>query len=156
MNKILKRQFWLTLLACISLSAVGISYYQHYINQILPCYFCLWQRYLFICIFAFSTFCAINPKNKLSYYGVLCLLLMSLTVSLYHTLIQFGYIVDTCSVPQNIKTIEDLFNQIQMQPSCAKVSWSLFSLPISFYNFTFSLGYFLILKYNAKTQKIDL
>ncbi len=53
------------ILALSSASFLGAGFYFQHVIGLQPCHMCILQRIAFLCIFIFSLFCLINPKNKI-------------------------------------------------------------------------------------------
>ena len=89
---------------------------------LVPCFLCLVQRGLHLATFAASRF------------RTLCLLLLSLSllVSTYHALIQFGWIQDRCRTA-HITDLASYRAALTASPPC-KEAWTIANVPASVLN----------------------
>ncbi len=107
------------------------------------CLFCNLQRLIYILIAILSFLgIAISSFKKYAFWSIAIILFMGIIISIYHTLIQYGFLKDPCKVATQITDINSFENLIFYSPiPCSKISWSLFGVSISIYN----LGLYLCL-----------
>ncbi len=118
-----------------SLLILAFSFYQQYVVKIEPCTLCLWQRYIFILIFAISPIGFIQRFNSYIRKILVFIFLMGLGLAIYHTLVQFGWLTDRCVMTQKIENMNDFMKMLEKpHTSCATTGWKLFGLSASIYN----------------------
>lgn len=150
-NKNLKKNDQI-LWGCWSFAALAIliSYSYEFFWKINPCYFCKLQRipyFSMILIIPIGYF--ISRKQGIKIATLLCLF-TSIVLATTHTLIQMGWISDTCTTPV-VDTIES-FHQSLESVSCSEYSWAFLGLPISGYNALISFILSCILFKNLTNQ----
>lgn len=138
---------WLSVLA---------SFYMEYVGELILCQLCYYQRMTWIAIVIISSISSLGYLKKYGFFSICSLLLLSIFLSAYHLLIQYGFILDKCTVSQNIGSMED-FQTLIFQPkkACSEIMWKILELPITFYNFLFSfLLLTIIIYFNFKQKNI--
>lgn len=127
--------FWIS-----SLAILFFSFYQQYIEKIEPCFFCKWQRYVYFSIALISPIGLMQRYNFSTRYTLSFIFLIGFCLAAYHTLVQFGWLADRCTMTQKIENLNDFMTMLeQPKNSCANVSWKLFGFSASIYNTIFSL-----------------
>lgn len=132
-----------------SLLILAFSFHQQYIEKIEPCTLCQWQRYCLYLIFTVSFFGFIQRFNSPIRLLLILIFFVSLLLSSYHTLVQFGWLTDRCVMTQKIENVNDFIKMFdQPKISCANINWKLFGISASIYNAIFS--FFAIIALNFK------
>lgn len=96
------------------------------------------QRLVLGVVFSVSCFGIALENKKWPAIFLLWLLISLLLVAGYHLLVQWGFVVDRCTTPQNVQTLNDLRSLLHATAPCT-VSWSLMGLPAAIYNVAFAL-----------------
>lgn len=147
------------LLGCwlFSIVALTLSYFHEFFWKIKPCYFCEIQRIpFFLMIFIIPLRHTISRKEWIKIVTFICLL-ASTILATTHTLMQLGWLSDTCITP-TIDSMESFQKALESQVPCSKSTWTFFGIPISVYNaaISFSLSCLvlanLIIKWNCKSN----
>lgn len=150
------------LLGCwlFSFLAISLSYLHEFFWKIKPCYFCELQRIpFFLMLFIIPIKYIIAGKDwiKIVTFLTFICLLASAILATTHTLIQLGWLSDTCITP-TIDSMESFQKALESQVPCSKSTWTFFGIPISVYNaaISFSLSCLvlanLIIKWNCKSN----
>jgi disulfide bond formation protein DsbB len=136
----------------ISGTILAVSFYYQYVAKIEPCSLCKWQRLLYGFVFFILPIGTLKKYNQYIKHALKFLFFSIACLSIYHALVQFGWISDHCIINANIETMDD-FMQMLSQPkiSCAEITWQLFKIPASIWSAVISLCSLLILlKYGNK------
>jgi len=134
--------FWFTSAVILSL-----SYYKEYIDKVVPCPLCEWQRYLYLLIFLISPIGLIRRYNLNINNIFNIIFLISFALSTYHVAIQLGFVEDRCTFTQKIADINDYKAMLEKNHiSCATTYWKFFGISASIYNAIFSFFSALLLK----------
>jgi disulfide bond formation protein DsbB len=127
--------FWIA-----SLSILVFSFYQQYIGKVEPCSLCKLQRYIYFSIALLAPVGLIQSYNSPIRYALSIIFLIGFCFAAYHTLVQFGWLADRCTMTQKIENLNDFMNMLeQPKTSCANISWKFLGLSASIYNTIFSL-----------------
>ena len=139
--------FWI-----ISLAILIFSFQQQYIEKIEPCTLCKWQRYLYFLIFSLSPIGLIERFNLAVRNSLNFIFFVGFCLATYHTLVQFEWITDHCTITQEIENMDDFMKMLE-QPklSCSMIGWKLFGFSASIYNGI--LSFFALIALNSKTIK---
>ena len=117
-----------------------------YIQELKPCELCKWQRLPYFLIGVTVPLLSALKLNKILKNFVLFSFSVSLFLSLYHFLIQLGLIAGTCTVPQNVNTLEAFHSLLEHnENTCSLITWKVLGIPVTFYNFIFSLFFIFLL-----------
>lgn len=113
-------------------SSLGIlvSLFFEFVLGSQPCKLCLWQRYLMLGIFCLSILSIITSFKAIVLF-ILGSFLALISVSGYHAMVQFGFVVDPCSVPV-VSSKMEFWEAINSPIPCSKISASIFGMPLSF------------------------
>ena len=74
-------------------------------------------------------------------------------IAMYHIAVQTGLVVDPCTIPQNIKTLEKYRALLSSPPPCSKVTLSFFGVPMPWLNATVGLAFSLALIISKSADK---
>jgi disulfide bond formation protein DsbB len=126
------------------------SYVNEYLFSSIPCRMCKLQRLPYFVIFISAIFGVIS--NKKHFFNLILKIgfAVSFGFALYHLLIQYGLIADSCAMTTTITDLNSFKAMLQSHIPCSKISWSLFGLPIPFYN---AMGSFVLFLYTYKIDK---
>ena len=131
----------LLLLWILSLLILAFSFYHQYVENMKPCKLCNLQRYIYIAIVVIAPFGKLQRFNPIIRMIINIIFVFGLLLAIYHALIQFGLIADSCLLSQKIENINDFMNLFEEKKnSCASSNWKLFGLPASVYNAVFFVG----------------
>jgi disulfide bond formation protein DsbB len=138
----------LILLWILSLTILIFSFHQQYIKKIEPCFLCKYQRLIYFSVFIISSLGLICDFNSFIKNALKITFLIGFSLSIYHILIQSGWINDRCAINENIENMNDFIRMLE-QPkiACATISWQLFGFSASVYNALFSLCALITLKF---------
>ena len=133
MSKI--KTIWPIIILIISLTAIVSALIAEYVFNILPCEMCLFQRYPYYFMIAFSIFFLISKKISLKLYYWICTIFFSigLLFSVWHVGIEQKIFkgLPGCTGKINIsQSLTDLKQQILNQniASCDEVTWSFMNI----------------------------
>ena len=129
--------------------SILFSFFLEHFMQIIPCKLCLYQRYLWIVLFIFSS---LNLFTTVKHIKIIILLNLSFiaSLSLYHSGIEFGIFnnIISCSptndiTPNNIEDLDYLIRNTENN-DCAFPKFFLLNLSLSNISFIFSSILFLL------------
>ena len=126
---------------------LALSFFIEHAEKIEPCQLCKWQRVPYFCIFLVAPFFLSANFRKIVKFILQLSFSACLLLASFHLMVQMDFIADTCSMPQNIHTLENFHHLLETpQASCAKITWKILGIPISMYNFILSLVFIFLLK----------
>ena len=132
-----------TIAIVFSTMGILVSLFFEFVLGSQPCKLCLWQRYLMLSIFCLSIL-SIITSFKAIVLLILGAFLALIGVSGYHAMVQFGIVLDPCSVPV-ISSKMEFWEAINSPIPCSKISASVFGVPLSVINAVFGMGVFTML-----------
>ena len=108
-----------------------------FFSNIKACFFCNLQRVVYILISIISLFGIVfSSFRKHAFWLIVLILSIGIIISAYHSLIQYGFLKDPCKIAPQISNLNSFETLIFNSPiPCSKISWSLFGISISLYNF---------------------
>ena len=148
------------------LTSVLSSFFLEFVFNIIPCKLCLYQRYLWVFLLSACVLSIIiNSRNKYIEIIIIIILCAIISLSFYHSGIEFGIFNNIISCisndNKNANSIEELDFLIRNAKNmdCAFPKFEIFYLSLSNLSFILSSSLFLlclkvygtnIFKYNAK------
>ncbi len=151
MDKFLKINLFNKVLAIIVLSSVLFSFFLEFFLNLIPCKLCLYQRYLWLFLLLA---CILNIKqsNKNKYFEIIIIITLCtiITLSFYHSGIEFGFFnnIISCISEDNetANSIEELDFLIRNKKNmdCAFPKFKIFNLSLSNLSFLFSSSLLLL------------
>ena len=127
------------LFCCVfAISALSVSYWAEFFWKFKPCYLCELQRLVLTVVFLLSIFGIAKADKKWPTVLLRWSLVFLLLIAGYQLLTQWGFVLGSCSTPQNIQTLDDFRSMLRASTPCTN-SWSLLGLPVSAYNVVFAL-----------------
>ncbi|MAH88685.1 MAG: hypothetical protein CMJ06_01330 [Pelagibacterales bacterium] len=150
MLNLLERNLFNKILTVIVLSTVLFSFLLEYVANLFPCKLCLYQRYLWIILLLICTLNIFKNNNK-KYVEIIILFLLGviLSLSFYHSGIEFGFFknIVSCSSDNNmVNSIEELDYIIRntQNNNCAYPKFRVLNFSLSNLSFFFSTALFLL------------
>jgi len=121
-----------------------------------PCFLCLVERWVY-CLLLGPAFIGISFPNWQRFAKRCCqgLLILSFTVSAYHSLVQFQILLDRCQTSRKVEDLSSyktmLLSHAKKRPSCSEVSWKIGIVPMPIVNAALSiLLFFSLIKSREK------
>jgi disulfide bond formation protein DsbB len=114
--------------------------------QINPCSLCWYQRFCWMIILVVSLMYKYIYKYV---YLIILSLLIGIGIGIYQILLQYKIIIESNACKIDILAITSSYKM----PDCSVIDYSIFKLPLSFYNIALSLfllGY--VIYYHNKKQ----
>lgn len=154
MNKLLNIDSWFQpsymplLVFLTSASMLGSAFYFEYVEGLLPCQLCQYQRlawWLALGVSAVAMYMKRNPRLQNVTMGIAAVcVLAGAGVAGYHTGVEYGYWAgpSSCSgsaLPTSLEGLSSLLTE-EPPPRCDEVPWSLFGLSMATYNALASLA----------------
>ena len=132
------KRILLVVMIC-SFVVLGVSLLTQFVWHLSPCKLCQIQRILIFMTGVSACLGLLLPWKLKIIRGVQIFLGMTFLVALFHFAVQLKIIKDPCTYDLNkIQSIEDYDLMLKAHPKCSQISWSLWKLPISFYNALYS------------------
>ncbi|HYD67094.1 disulfide bond formation protein B [Azospirillum sp.] len=136
------------LLALASAGILGAALVFQYGFGYQPCILCIWQRWPYVAVLAFSIVTLLFPRWRGVGDALLVAsgfaLLANAGIAAYHVGVEQQWWAGTsgCGAPAVAATIEELRARILAAPvvRCDEVQWSLFGVSMAGYNVVLSLG----------------
>ena len=162
MDNFLKINLFNVVLASIVFTSVLFSFFLEFFLNLIPCKLCLYQRYLWLFLLLA---CILNIKqnSKSKYFEIIITITLCaiITLSFYHSGIEFGFFNNIIScISENNETansIEELDFLIRNTKNmdCAFPKFKIFNLSLSNLSFLFSVSLLLLClkKYNRNIFK---
>jgi disulfide bond formation protein DsbB len=129
-----------------SLMLIGANLLEFFM-QINPCSLCWYQRFCWMIILVVSLMYKYIYKYV---YLIILSLLIGIGIGIYQILLQYKIIIES-----NVCKIDILaITSSSKMPDCSVIDYSIFKLPLSFYNIALSLfllGY--VIYYHNKNKK---
>jgi|688.fasta_scaffold107102_3 disulfide bond formation protein DsbB len=129
-----------------SLMLIGSNLLEFFM-QINPCSLCWYQRFCWMIILVVSLMYKYIYKYV---YLIILSLLIGIGIGIYQILLQYKIIIES-----NVCKIDILaITSSSKMPDCSVIDYSIFKLPLSFYNIALSLfllGY--VIYYHNKNKK---
>lgn len=121
--------------------ALMVSYWAEIVWQLELCRLCEWQRGLWILV-AILSFFGLCGRKKYAARLMLGTTFVSLfSIAMYHIAIQTGLLVDPCTIPQSIKTLEEYRALLSSPPPCSKAALAFLGIPLPWLNAAISLAF---------------
>ena len=162
MDNFLKINLFNVVLASIVFASVLFSFFLEFFLNLIPCKLCLYQRYLWLFLL-FACILNIKKNSKSKYFQIIITITLCaiITLSFYHSGIEFGFFNNIIScISENNETansIEELDFLIRNTKNmdCAFPKFKIFNLSLSNLSFLFStsLLLFCLKKYNRNIFK---
>jgi len=125
------------------------SFYHQYVEKIEPCSLCKWQRLVYVLVFVLSPIGIFKCFNVSMRNALKLIFLIGFCLAIYHAMVQFGLLIDHCTMTQKIENTNDFMKMLeQPKVACSAISWKLFGLSASIYNAIFSLVALIFLHFN--------
>jgi disulfide bond formation protein DsbB len=133
-----------------SLMLIGANLLEFFM-QLNPCSLCWYQRFCWMIILLVSLMYKYIYKYVYTYvYLIILFLLIGVGIGIYQILLQYKIIIES-----NLCKIDILaITSSSKMPDCSVIDYSIFKLPLSFYNIALSLfllGY--VIYYHNKNKK---
>jgi disulfide bond formation protein DsbB len=129
-----------------SLMLIGANLLEFFM-QINPCSLCWYQRFCWMIILVVSLMYKYIYKYV---YLIILSLLIGIGIGIYQILLQYKIIIESNACKIDILAITSSYKM----PDCSVIDYSIFKLPLSFYNIALSLfllGY--VIYYHNKNKK---
>ena len=162
MDNFLKINLFNVVLASIVFASVLFSFFLEFFLNLIPCKLCLYQRYLWLFLL-FACILNIKQNSKSKYFQIIITITLCaiITLSFYHSGIEFGFFnnIISCISPNNetANSIEELDFLIRntRNMDCAFPKFKIFNLSLSNLSFLFSTSLLLLClkKYNRNIFK---
>ena len=162
MYNFLKINLFNKVLAIIVFASVLFSFFLEFFLNLIPCKLCLYQRYLWLFLLLA---CMLNIKqsNKGKYIEIIIIIILCtiITLSFYHSGIEFGFFNNIISCisegNETANSIEELDSLIRNKKNmdCAFPKFKIFNLSLSNLSFLLSTSLLLLClkKYNRNIFK---
>ena len=149
----------LNLIFIFSIVSISFALYLQYFLDYMPCKLCVYQRIPYYLII-FVGFVNFFIKRYFSYFYLIFILLIiiELLTSGYHSLTTIGIIeysgCESASLPSDITELKNALLSNSLIVECSNANLKYFGIPLSFYNFLFSLFFLLLIILDAYKKKI--
>ena len=137
-----------------SLTAMSFAFILQYAYGHNPCKLCVYQRipyYLILVLGIFYFF--IKKYFKFVYLSLIVLIFFELAISGYHSLTTFGVIeytgCEAALLPTDINKLKEELMSNSLITTCSDANLPYFGIPLSVYNFLFSITFLILIIFNA-------
>ena len=138
--------------------SISFALFIEFVFKYSPCKLCTYQRIpYYLIIFAGITY---NFKKKyFSYFYsfFIFLVFVQLLTSGYHSLVTFEIIsyngCESASLPSDITKLKDALLNNNLVVDCSNANLKYFGIPLSVYNFLFSIFFLLLIVLDAYKKK---
>lgn len=150
----IKKTHILFLVFLFSLVAMSFALILQYAYGHSPCKLCVYQRVPYYSILILGVFYFfIKRYFNLIYILLTILLLVELGISGYHSLTTFGIIeytgCEAATLPNDITKLKEELMSNTLITTCSDANLPYFGIPLSVYNFLFSMTFLLLIILNA-------
>jgi disulfide bond formation protein DsbB len=151
MDKYLKINLFNKILAIIVFASVLFSFFLEFFLNLIPCKLCLYQRYLWL-LLLLACILNIKQSSKNKYFEIIITVTLCaiITLSFYHSGIEFGFFNNIISCisekSETANSIEELEFLIRntTNTDCAFPKFRIFHLSLSNLSFLFSTSLLLL------------
>lgn len=143
-----------TIALVFSTMGILVSLFFEFVLGSQPCKLCLWQRYLMLAIFCLSILSIITSFKAIVLF-ILGSFLALIGVSGYHTTVQFGFVIDPCSVPV-VSSKMEFWEAINSPIPCSRISAAVLGIPLPVISAGLSLAVFLYLLKEMRNQRSEI
>jgi len=144
----------LNIVFLFSLLAISFAFILQYAFGHSPCKLCVYQRIPYYLILIIGIFNFFTKKYfKFVYLSLIVLIIFELAISGYHSLNTFGFIeysgCEAASLPTDINKLKEDLMSNSLITNCSDANLPYFGIPLSVYNFLFSITFLVIIIFNA-------
>lgn len=117
---------------------VAFLFFEYYL-KLEPCKLCLYQRYAYYAILAFTVYASISRKKRFGVISAAILFAICAGIGLFHFFVEIGFFSYNCQNMVNAETPEELRLALQgVRPSCGASGFKVFGLSLSLLSFIIS------------------
>ncbi len=150
----IKETHILIIVFIFSLTAMSFAFILQYVYGYNPCKLCIYQRIPYYLILVLGIFYFFTKKYfKYVYLSLIVLIIFELAISGYHSLTTFGIIeytgCEAASLPTDINKLKEELMSNSLISNCSDANLPYFGIPLSVYNFLFSITFLILVILNA-------
>ncbi len=137
-----------------SLVAMTFAFILQYAYGYSPCKLCVYQRIPYYLILVLGVlYFFIKKYFKIVYLFFIALIIFELAISGYHSLTTFGIIeyngCEAALLPTDINKLKEELMSNSLITTCSDANLPYFGIPLSVYNFLFSITFLILIILNA-------